>query len=167
MPAGTVSTIGRSRYSKGLATRAASADATCKRKAAIFELMANAKGEKKGTRFSLFLRLDDFRISAEGLSSAWCCPANFSASWARECLKIGVDSVYGCVARWESTCFASSTAPSNHSIPSVKFSVFSTISGNLLLARGNPRGHKKPRVLEQMDSRTPAVNPYPCNFWPT
>src|SRR5271155_5055828 len=99
MPAGTVSTIGRSRYSKGLATWAASADATCKRKAAVFELMANAKGEKKGALFSLFLRLSDFKISADGLSSAWCCPANFSASCVRECLKIGVDSVHGRVAQ--------------------------------------------------------------------
>jgi len=40
----------------------------------------------------------------------------------------------------ETICFASAFAPSKHSFLCSPFSMFSTISGNLLLARSKPRG---------------------------
>jgi hypothetical protein len=41
----------------------------------------------------------------------------------------------------ESTCFASTSSRSNQSFPYSAFLMFSTISGNLLLARSRPRHH--------------------------
>jgi len=57
-------------------------------------------------------------------------------------LSVAAQPPYDNRSRNQSMCFACSTGPSNHSIASVKFSVFSTITGNLLLTRSNPRGHK-------------------------
>jgi hypothetical protein len=75
MPVGTLSTIRRSRYWKGFERRFASADSTCKRNEAAFELMAKGEARKRGDlSFRFLFAYEQFYVFAVWIVKASKAP---------------------------------------------------------------------------------------------